>query len=66
MGENTQFYQVISIDGDALHYAAYSADGELYDEVRLTRSPDGVKHISDALPPTRLFENTLPYSGVEN
>jgi len=66
MGENTQFYQVISIDGDELHYAAYTADGELYDDVRLSRSADGVKRITEALPPTRTFENTLPYSGVEN
>jgi 3',5'-cyclic AMP phosphodiesterase CpdA len=63
LGENTQFYQVVSIDGGALHYAAYSADGRLYDEVRLTKSADGAKTIAPEsnLPETRRFENTLPY-----
>lgn len=67
--ENTQFYQVISIDGDDLHYAAYTADGALYDDVRLQKSTGGVKSISPsntALPPERSFENTLPYEGVSN
>ena len=65
--ENTQFFQVIEIDDRALHYAAYSADGTLYDEFRLTKASDGTKTIvnNSELPPERQFENTLPYEGVE-
>jgi len=66
--ENTQFFQVIDIDGDALDYAAYTADGVLYDAFRLERTEDGDKRLvpSDAaLPDERSFENTLPYEGVE-
>lgn len=69
MGENSQFYQVISIDGGTLHYAAYTADGHLYDEVHLTKSADGSKAIAPdtpGLPQTRRFDNTLPYEGTEN
>jgi len=69
MAENTQFYQVIGIDGDELHYQAYTADGVLYDEVRLHKSVEGRKSISSndaALPPERRFVNTLPYDSVGN
>jgi 3',5'-cyclic AMP phosphodiesterase CpdA len=67
--ENTQFYQVISIEDDALHYAAYTADGALYDEVRLSKSAEGLKAITPpgaALPPERRFDNTLPYESVRD
>jgi len=69
MAENSQFYQVIGIDGDDLHYAAYTADGALYDEVRMRKSGDGTKALlpgEETLPPTRLFDNTLPYEKVGN
>lgn len=68
-GENTQFYQVIGIDGDALHYAAFTADGELYDEVRLSKSDAGLKTIAPGnaeLPDERRFSNTLPYESVQD
>lgn len=66
MAENTQFYQVITIDGGTLHYAAYTADGRLYDDVRLNKAADGTKTIAqerEDLPETRRFDNTLPYPG---
>lgn len=69
MGENTQFYQVISVEGEALHYAAYTADGRLYDEVRLAKAADGAKTIAPErsdLPETRRFSNSLPYEGTGN
>ncbi|MDP3908556.1 metallophosphoesterase family protein [Novosphingobium sp.] len=69
LGENTQFYQVISIDGGTLHYAAYTADGLLYDEARVNKAADGAKTIApqkSGLPDTRRFENSLPYSGTGN
>ena len=40
--ENTQLYQVISIDGDVLKYEARTAIGELYDGFTLTKGEDGV------------------------
>lgn len=66
--ENTQFFQVIEIDGDALRYAAHTADGALYDAFRLIKTEDGVKRLVEtdtALPEERRFENTLPYEGVQ-
>lgn len=69
MGENSQFYQIIRIDGDELNYSAYTTDGALYDQVRLSKSAEGLKSITSneqALPPTRRFENTLPYESVGN
>lgn len=67
LAENTQFYQVISIEGGALHYAAYTADGRLYDEVRISKGADGAKTITperSGLPEPRRFGNTLPYPGA--
>ncbi len=46
MAENTQSYQVIGIEGDALHCAAYTADGVLYDQVRLRKPGEDVKSIT--------------------
>ncbi|MDJ0979059.1 MAG: FN3 domain-containing metallophosphoesterase family protein [Erythrobacter sp.] len=66
-GENTQFFQVIELEDGQLHYAAYSADGALYDEFRLEKSADGSKALANTatLPPERTFENTLPYEKLE-
>jgi 3',5'-cyclic AMP phosphodiesterase CpdA len=63
-GENTQFYQVIGIEGDTLDYAAYTADGQLYDAFRLAKTADGAKTlvpVAPTLPPERGFANTMPY-----
>lgn len=68
-GENTQFYQVISIDGGALEYVAYTADGQVYDEFRLTKSGAGLKTLAPGtteLGAERRFDNTLPYESVED
>ena len=35
--EETQFFQVVSIDGDTLTYEAYAATGELYDKAVITK-----------------------------
>ena len=37
MAENTQLYQVISIDGDVLDFRAYKATGELFDHFSLEK-----------------------------
>lgn len=62
-GENTQFYQVIEIDAGALRYAAYTADGRLYDAFALAKAADGTKTLTQPayLPPERSFANSMPY-----
>ncbi|MEO0699008.1 MAG: metallophosphoesterase, partial [Pseudomonadota bacterium] len=66
--ENTQFFQVLTVDGDSLRYAAHTADGEIYDAFELTKSEDGAKTLtnSDDLPEERMFRNTLPYSRIDD
>ena len=64
--ENTQLFQVITIDGDRLSYESYTATGELYDAFDLKKSPDGApnqffERISEASPERR-FNNTIPYA----
>jgi len=63
--ENTQFFQVIRIEGMSLIYKAYMADGELYDAFELRKAKDGSRSLLDWAPDLgeeRLFENTLPYN----
>jgi len=50
--EDTQLFQVISIDGAVLHYEARTALGDLYDAFTLTRLPDGRKELTDRIPDT--------------
>ncbi len=38
--EDTQFFQVISIDGNTLTYQAFAATGELYDEAVITKNAE--------------------------
>ncbi len=40
-GENIQLYQVIEIEGDELHYKAYTTDGELFDSFTLEKLEKG-------------------------
>lgn len=63
-GENTQFFQVIEVDGGTLRYAAYIADGQLYDAFGLEKSASGTKTLVPSaapLPVERSFDNTMPY-----
>ncbi|MEM6828162.1 MAG: FN3 domain-containing metallophosphoesterase family protein [Pseudomonadota bacterium] len=66
-GENTQFFQVITIEDGSLVYTAYTADGELYDGFELEMDEDGRKTLSNTpdLPEERLFDNTLPYTQLK-
>lgn len=50
--ENTQLYQVISIDGDSLRYEARTATGELYDAFRLQKRPGDINQLTDEKPNT--------------
>lgn len=64
--ENTQFFQVIDIDGSALMYRAYTADGALYDSFTLMKDEEGKKTLRDeaeGLGAERRFGNSLPYDG---
>jgi 3',5'-cyclic AMP phosphodiesterase CpdA len=68
-GENTQFYQIIEIDGETLRYTAYTADGEPYDSFAMRQAADGSKQLvpqGEPLPEARSFGNSLPYSGTDN
>jgi hypothetical protein len=62
--ENTQFFQIIRIDGNELEYKAYTAAGQLYDGFTLRKADDGSKIIEqmDNLPATRMFDTTEPYT----
>lgn len=51
VAEDTQLYQIITIDGDRLHYQARTAVGELYDGFTLHKRPGKpnmmVEHVPD-------------------
>lgn len=48
--ENTQLYQVVSIDGDELTYSAFKATGELFDRFVLRRRPGAPNELIEKLP----------------
>jgi hypothetical protein len=56
--ENTQLYQIISIDGDKLRYEARTATGELYDAFSLHKRPGEINELIDEIPDTP--ERRLP------
>jgi hypothetical protein len=63
--ENTQLFQVVSIDGDKLSYESYTATGELYDAFDLIKSTGGepnlfVERQQEAIPERR-HQSTIPY-----
>jgi hypothetical protein len=59
--ENTQLFQVISVDGNRLKYEALTATGELYDAFDLVKSADGTNKMIDLTPstPGRRHSNTI-------
>lgn len=62
--ENSQFFQVIAIDGEDLVYTAYTTDGAQYDKVVIQKKQDGIKRVitnENTAPPERGMTNTLPY-----
>lgn len=62
-GENGQFFQVIGIDGNRLSYTAYTTDGVQYDAAVIEKRGTAKRLIrnDNTAPPTRRFDNTLPY-----
>ncbi|MEM9897928.1 MAG: metallophosphoesterase family protein [Pseudomonadota bacterium] len=62
--ENTQFFQVITIDANTLTYVARTATGRLYDDFVMTKRRNSEKKITRGSASTmdeRLFSNTGPY-----
>lgn len=60
-GEQTQFFQVIDVDGSKLTYQAYTSTGELYDAAVITKDFDtGKKQIVQQIPDVgvKTFKNT--------
>ncbi len=65
VAENTQFFQVIEMNGNEMTYKAYTTAGELYDAAVIKKDfKTGMKTIRQMIPDTkeRTFENTLEYS----
>ena len=50
--ENTQLYQIIHVDGDRLHFEAYTAVGEIYDAFTLHKQADTINLLTDEIPDT--------------
>jgi hypothetical protein len=64
--ENTQFFQLVRIDGARLTYEAYTADGQLYDGFTLQKDSKGRKQLVKGQASTmdpRAFSNTAAYPG---
>lgn len=62
--ENTQLFQVITIEGDKLHFEAYTAIGELYDAFDLTKEESGINTFIERKGEAveeKLFSNTISY-----
>lgn len=66
--ENTQFFQVISIEERRLNYEAWTADGQLYDYFEMVKGGTGLKSLNqegrDTLSERRFF-NTGEYENAE-
>jgi hypothetical protein len=50
--EDTQLYQIISVNGDKLHFEAYTAVGELYDAFTLTKQNGAANTLKEEIPDT--------------
>lgn len=50
--EDTQLYQIISINGTTLRYEARTATGEVYDAFRLLKRPGQLNEVVDDIPST--------------
>jgi hypothetical protein len=62
--ENTQFFQVVSIDGDTLTFEARTATGRLYDAFRIEKNARGrnrVVELPTEIEDERTFESTGEY-----
>jgi 3',5'-cyclic AMP phosphodiesterase CpdA len=65
-GEDTQLYQVITVDGARLELAAYTASGELYDRFELRKGGGGSVSLREALPKNTPERHRPAKSGAAN
>lgn len=62
--ENTQLFQVVTVDGDKLVYESYTATGELYDEFHLLKNenaPNTFVEMQHKAISGRYHNNTISY-----
>ena len=50
--EDTQLYQIIHVDGDKLHFEAFTVTGELYDAFTLTKQSGAKNLLTEEVPST--------------
>ncbi len=50
MAEDTQLYQVITVDGNRLRYAAHTATGQVYDAFELRKRPGRANQLVERVP----------------
>lgn len=63
--ENTQLFQVITVDGNILKYESYTATGELYDAfevIKNEKGPNSFVELKNQAVSGRYFDNTVPYA----
>jgi hypothetical protein len=62
--ENTQLFQVITVEGNKLQFESYTAIGELYDAFDLMKEESGINRFverKDEAVEEKLFSNTISY-----
>ena len=68
--ENTQLFQVIRVEGDTLHFTAYTVTGDVYDAFNLIKGPEGGPNefvaLVDSDVPERTHDNTVPYARADD
>jgi 3',5'-cyclic AMP phosphodiesterase CpdA len=60
LAEDTQLYQIISVDGDKLHYEARTAAGRLYDAFTLVKQPGKPNRLIERVPSSEERLRTAP------
>jgi hypothetical protein len=64
IAENTQLFQVITVEGDKLKYESFTAIGELYDAFELVKGSNGLNQFVELrvnAGPEKTHQNTIPY-----
>ncbi|TDQ13568.1 calcineurin-like phosphoesterase family protein [Algoriphagus boseongensis] len=64
IAENTQLFQVITVEGDRMKYESYTAIGELYDAFELVKGKNGINEFIELrvnAVPEKTHKNTIPY-----
>lgn len=64
IAENTQLFQVITVEGDRLKFESYTAIGELYDAFELVKGADDLNQFIELrvnAVPEKNNSNTIPY-----